>query len=466
MAIKRIEHVDLPYAGRRVVPNRAALAALYVRQGENLADISLRKGENTARLFERLGQLYTGYTEGVQQRKATESAMAIRAREREEDRVARETEKDADRRARIAERDADLARRTEERTADAAARTAEIEGARVEGTVNATTPGVVNPALYEQVKRLSPAMAARFQVQDGAPVLMRTPAQVRQAEVDKATAANTAADNARADRTLRVSEQNAATAERNSQAINVPNEIAAPLDPQSQDLMSQAGLSYNAFLALTGKMSALPRDRATRDRASREVADWARSKGMDVSTLASQYKAVNDTLETNIKRRNMVLSVQDELVGDVANLKTAAQRSGLTDARAANAAALWLRGQLNDPAAAEYAFALNALTNDLALYNAASTGRTADQSDINEAKQVVARGMAEGSLTGFETSLGRSVKNMGEVLERSVDRSRANVWQLFGVGDKYKPTVKQPVADDGAVNIDGFTVRVKPPGGG
>ena len=80
--IRRIEHVDLPYAGKRVTPNRGALAALYVRQGENLAEIALRKGENTARLFDRLGQLYTGYTDQVQQRKATEATMALRAKER------------------------------------------------------------------------------------------------------------------------------------------------------------------------------------------------------------------------------------------------------------------------------------------------------------------------------------------------------------------------------------------------
>ena len=104
MPITKIDYVDMPFASPRVTPNRGALAALYVRQGENLAELALRKGENKARTFERLGQIYNGYTEQVRQQKAAEAALALRAQEREQDRSERQREKEADRQAQLAER--------------------------------------------------------------------------------------------------------------------------------------------------------------------------------------------------------------------------------------------------------------------------------------------------------------------------------------------------------------------------
>lgn len=215
--------------------------------------------------------------------------------------------------------------------------------------------------------------------------------------------------------------------------------VAPPLDPDSQDIMSQAGLSYNGFLAATGRMSQLPRDQATRNRASAEVAAWARDRGIDVSTLAAQYNAYNEALENNIQRYNRTLLAEGEIASSVANLAQAAKDSGFNDARALNAARQWIRGELNDPKASEYAFFLNQLVNDIALYNAASQGRAALQADLEDAKSVVQRGISAGSLAGMQKAIEASVKKMGTVLEGAVNRSRKNVWDLFGVGDKYKP---------------------------
>lgn len=235
----------------------------------------------------------------------------------------------------------------------------------------------------------------------------------------------------------------------NSQAdASLPTDVAPPLDPSSQDLMSQAGLSYNGFLALTGKMSQLPRDAATRNQAAAEVASWARERGMDVSTLASQYKAYNEALENNIARYNRTLLAEGEITADVENLIKSAKDSGYGNKRAINAAQQWLKGELNDPGAAQYAFFLNQLTNDIALYNAASQGRAALQADLEDAKSVVQRGVSAGSLTGMQTAIGQSVEKMGTVLEGAVNRSRQNVWELFGVGDKYRPTTKSKADPD------------------
>ena len=221
---------------------------------------------------------------------------------------------------------------------------------------------------------------------------------------------------------------------------NIPTEPDTPLDPGSQDLMSQAGLTYNGFLALTGKMSQLPRDKETRNRASAEVQAWARKRGMDVATLGSQYKAYNEALENNIQRYNRTLLAEGEIAADVTNLLAHVKETGLGDVRAINAAKQWLNGELNDPNAAQYAFFLNQLTNDIALYNASSQGRATLQSDVEDAKSVVQRGIAAGSLTGMQKAITASVEKMGTVLEGAVNRSRQNVWDLFGVGDKYKPT--------------------------
>ena len=241
-----------------------------------------------------------------------------------------------------------------------------------------------------------------------------------------------------------------------------PEGVTAPLDPSSQDLMSQAGLTYNGFLALTGRMSQLPRDKETRNRASAEVQAWARERGMDVATLGSQYKAYNEALENNIQRYNRTLLAEGEIAADVTNLLAHVKETGLGDVRAINAAKQWLKGELNDPNAAQYAFFLNQLVNDIALYNAASQGRATLQSDVEDAKGVVQRGVSAGSLTGMQKAITQSVEKMGTVLEGAVNRSRKNVWDLFGVGDKYKPkggANATPTAGK-PMTVGGFTVTV------
>lgn len=217
-------------------------------------------------------------------------------------------------------------------------------------------------------------------------------------------------------------------------------EMEAPLDPESQDLMSQTGLSFQGFMAATGQMSQLGRDRVTRERAAKEVQDWARERGVDVSTLTSQFKAYNQTLRDNIERVNRTKMAEGEIGGDLENMIVAAREAGMNDARAINAAKQWLKGELNDPAAAQYAFFLNQLVNDIALYNAASQGRGTLNADMAEAQKLVQNGIAQGTLTGMQNALTSSVEKMGTVLQKGVDRARKNVWDLFGVGDKFKST--------------------------
>ena len=254
--------------------------------------------------------------------------------------------------------------------------------------------------------------------------------------------------------------------EQNTNALLSPPVELGELPPDSQDIMGQTGLSFNAFQVATGQGSSVARG-VPRTLAGQEVAAFARKRNVDVSTLTSQYKAYNKTLSENIERQNNIASVQDELVGDIANLRAAAKALGMDDVRVANTTKLWVGNQLNDANSADYVFALQALVNDIARYNAASTGRAPLQSDMDEAKATVLRGVSEKGLAGLQASLDKAVKNMNTVAAVAIDRSRFNIWKLFGVEDKFKPTVQKQQPDE-ETNIDGFTVTVvsKPPGGG
>ena len=292
-------------------------------------------------------------------------------------------------------------------------------------------------------------------------------AENRLADIERQSNRDKALEEYREDQ-LKLSGRRLDATERNTNALLSPPVELGELPPDSQDIMGQTGLSFNAFQVATGRESSVARG-LPRTRAGQEVAAFARKRNVDVSTLTSQYKAYNKTLSENIERQNNIISVQDELVGDIANLRTAANALRMDNVRVANATKLWVGNQLNDANSADYAFALQALVNDIARYNAASTGRAPLQSDMDEAKATVLRGVSEEGLAGLQASLNRAVKGMNTVMDNNVNRSRRNIWKLFGVEDKFIPTVQQqqPNPDD-ETNIDGFTVRVvnKLPGGG
>ena len=149
-----------------------------------------------------------------------------------------------------------------------------------------------------------------------------------------------------------------------------------PPDPASADILSQTGLSMNGFMALTGRLTQLPRDAATRNRATTEAQAFARKRGVDVSTLASQYKAQNAVLESNISRLNNTKIMEQELAGTVENLQ-AVIGTDLSKVRIANVWKVWAGEQVNDPQAQQYAFHLGQLRNELAAYYAAAAGRPA-----------------------------------------------------------------------------------------
>lgn len=214
-------------------------------------------------------------------------------------------------------------------------------------------------------------------------------------------------------------------------------------DPASSEILGQTGLPLNAFMWLTGRGTTLPRDAATRNKASREAQEFARKRGVDVSTMAAQYKAYNDVLGANITRLNNTKMMEGELDGTVENIKKVATDSDLSKLRFANVVKIWAGQEVNDNLAQQYALHLGQLRNELSAYYAATQGRTGNNitlQDQNDAANVIKNGVSTGSLDGLAAAIKNSTQKMGVVMEGSVDRARKGVWSLFGVGENYKNT--------------------------
>lgn len=464
MPITKIDYVDMPFASPRVTPNRGALAALYVRQGENLAELALRKGENKARTFERLGQIYNGYTEQVRQQKAAEAALALRAQEREQDR---------------AEKDKDRTERANERTEAARLTAAREDREAARYMVGNLEPGPVSPVVAEVARRF-PELAARFSQRQTLPAtvtpgaagmvspeqgaydvleaskddLERSRAQLYRESQAAAALAARKVDDARMDaaqrqnvayqnKSLEISQQNANTARQNAETNSGGDTNTDPrvADPTSRSILAQTGLSYPAFLVMTGDASKVARGRPRTD-AMNEVEKFANSRGVDVSTFQSQAAALNLVLKQNTMRFNQVKVAEGELAATLGNLKSAAAEAGLDDARAFNAVKLFVAGEFNNADVQKYAFHLNQLRSELAFYNAATQGRAGNVfvQDYTEAERVLKQGVAAGSLDGLGEALNRSVDKMGTVLSGSVTRAQQDMWKLFGVQRPPEPS--------------------------
>lgn len=238
-----------------------------------------------------------------------------------------------------------------------------------------------------------------------------------------------------------------------------------PADPASRDILSQTGLSLNAFRYLTGQASQLPRDAATRNRAAAEAQTWARKRGVDISALPAQYKAYNATLERNIERLNNTKIMEQELAGTVQNLQGVLGNTGRV--RLANVWKIWAGEQVNDPQAQQYAFHLGQLRNELAAYYAAAAGRPGSGitiSDLQEAERTIKNGIGQGGLQGLASAIHNSTAKMGPVMEQSVERSQRAIWNLFGVGQNYPSSAPTSAPSSSApvpsLQVGKYTVQV------
>lgn len=221
--------------------------------------------------------------------------------------------------------------------------------------------------------------------------------------------------------------------------MGAPEPPVAP-DPGSANILSQTGLSINAFRYLTGNASQLARDKVTRERAAREAEAWARAHNVDISTLPAQYKSYNDVLSANITRLNNTKIMEQELSGTVENLQGVIGRN-FSRAKLANVWRIWAGEQVNDETAQQYAFHLGQLRNELAAYYAAAAGRPGSGitiTDLQEAERTIKNGIGAGGLKGVADAVHNSTAKMGPIMQGSVDRAQQAIWSLFGVGQHYK----------------------------
>ena len=220
---------------------------------------------------------------------------------------------------------------------------------------------------------------------------------------------------------------------------------------KSGDILSATGLSLPVFNYLTQGTGALSRMSAT-DRAAVMAAAtaYAKNNGVDVSTLQSQYKAYNDVLQKNIERANNTSIFANEVSGSADALLSVIDPSVLGKTggilgigqhtwTAANIVALAAGQQINDPIATKYAVQLQAVTNDLAGYFAASRGANIPENvDIQDAADVISKGLNSGSIQAFKDAIQTNEQKVNKVVNDAVSRSQKQVWGLFGVGDQYQ----------------------------
>lgn len=238
------------------------------------------------------------------------------------------------------------------------------------------------------------------------------------------------------DRQNRIKIKNMETA-----AGNVTNNEDIAIDPDSNAILAQTGLSLQAFLALTGQSGSLSRDKATRAKAFAEADAWSRKHGVDTSTMGSQYKAYNATLDKNIQRMNNTKIMENELQGTIDIIKPVIKSQDLKKLRFGNVAKVWAKQEVNDPLAQQYAMHLFQLRTELAAYAAAYQGRSGNEitiTDMNHADLVIKNGLDTGSVEGLSNAIKNSTEKMAAVMEQSVDFARKQVWDLFGVGANYK----------------------------
>lgn len=223
-------------------------------------------------------------------------------------------------------------------------------------------------------------------------------------------------------------------------------------------ILNATGISLPVFNYLTQGTSSMSRMSAPqRNQIMKQASDFLNKNGIDVATFQSQYKAYNDSLAQNVKIFNNTRRAETELIGTIDNLSKAANDVDLKKLKAKNVIKILSGEQVNDPDAIRYATHLKQIISEFAQYNAALEGKTgAELSDVEHAEDVIKNGISANGLTGFAEAIKASTEKMDKVLSSNVDATRKQVWDLFGVGDKYKPpavsakdTVETALKDQG-----------------
>lgn len=218
-----------------------------------------------------------------------------------------------------------------------------------------------------------------------------------------------------------------------------------PTDANSGSLQGQTGLSQAAINYITTGQA--PRGTAAYMAITKEIDDFARSKGINTVTLKAQAKGYNDVLTNNIQRNNQAQILENEIQGSIGNVAPLADAIGQGKISAANLANVWAGKQVNDPTVAKFKDQLFRLQHELASYNVVAGGqlnengsvRGIEQGDLDNAADIISKGINSGGLQGLASSIASSTAKNKAVLGNAIDDANKGMWSLFGVGQNFKP---------------------------
>ena len=212
-------------------------------------------------------------------------------------------------------------------------------------------------------------------------------------------------------------------------------------DPQTKNMLDHAGLSLPEFMVVIGKTSSLARGR-TRTEAIEKANRWLREKGIDPSTMSTEYENYNNALGFNIRKYNLVRGAESEIYQDIQNIRSVVERMGLSEVQVLDKFKIGFEGQFNDPDVAEYIFYINQIQSNFALLNWASQGgggQGVTDAIMRDSKAIISAGASQRTLDGLFRGLQRSVRGMANVNREAVNRTRSDVWELFNVKEHYTP---------------------------
>lgn len=446
MPISRIGYVDQPYAGKRHTPDTSRLTALYTRMGEALAETALRKGEITERGLQTLGQLFSRYQGTQREEKAAIAAETRRQRERQEDRDFTAEQQRLEREARQAERDETARVRADER--------AYRRGADVAAEVGS---GPMSEMQLEDVMGGPAAGRARYEFGPG-------------------TAEGPTLDPTREQRDVDIIRQQI---ERFGGTVGPNGQIVMPPKPEREPNPTEATL---ALRAAQGDKAAAQALRLMRPPTAPTAADkpsvWLTKAGKDAFvTPADAARMVQEGWKkpagenkpaSGLEKRALnFFNRAEQADKDLENLEP-----WVTSLSPAGQARLsYAHNALQTPEGRQYTAAQRAFTEArLRKDSGAAIPPHEFESDRqtyfpqfgDDPKTLEQKRRARGAILsslGFESG-----QALGEFLG-DADEARRVVQQYRERAEgKLKPTVGQ-VPKDGAILIDGFTVRIKPGGG-
>lgn len=222
---------------------------------------------------------------------------------------------------------------------------------------------------------------------------------------------------------------------RSSSTSTAPIEI----DPTSNNLSAQTGLSDNAIKVMTGQTKGLRLNAQQSKDIGNEITKWGVAKGINTSTLQPQVAAQAKIIEQNVSRNNQATILEGELQASIDNSKQIVDDLKQGRVKMANVVKVWGGEQTNDPTTLKAVDQLSRLRNEVASYNAVAGGHLMENgtpaptpADFKEAEHLISNGINSGGLTALQESIHLSAAKNRNILEKAIDDANKDFYKLFG----------------------------------